>query len=150
MGIGWWMDRNRIKLDLQRIRYEYSVGQKNYPRRIHAVKQLGHIGGKQSIPALLYAMGDPDFTVCDAASKSLTLITGVFFRQPLTLDPTREYQLHSEMERIELREIFQAEREAWIDWLLHAHPDLNPEFDPYEKVAGNIDAPTLWMGLKFE
>jgi len=144
IALGWWIDRQRIRLDITRLRFEYSVGQKDYYRRLNAVKQLGLIGNRQSIPALLYSMGDPDFTVCDSASKSLSSITGMNFRPPTSLDPTRDYSVYSESERDQLRELFQNERDAWLIWLEQNHPDMNPAFDPYEKVAGNIDVPAIW------
>ena len=141
LSLGWWIDRNNVKSDVRRLRLEHAVGQSNYYRRLSAIKELGIIGNFGSIPALFYAMGDPDFQACDAASKSLTAITGHSFRGPTSIDPQRVSSLHNEEQSKALREIFQAELNAWQKWLERTHPNINPSFTPHERVAGHIDSP---------
>ena len=145
VSLGWWIDRNRTAREAQRLRHEYSVGQPNYFRRLAAIEQLGALGTVDSIPALLYALGDPDFRCCDAASKSLSSITGKSFRPKSMLDPTLAYDMHTDDEKEKLRQLFQTERVAWTNFLQLSHPDVNPEFEPYKKVAEHVDAPvSFW------
>ena len=144
LSLGWWLDRNIVESDNRRLRLEYSVGQVDYSRRLAAIKELGKIGNLETIPALLYALGDPDFTACDAASKSLVAITGQSFRIPTQADPQMAYHSLTAEEKEALRDMFQNERRAWGKWLEQAHPNIKPNFDPYEKVAGNIDERFFW------
>ena len=95
-------------------------------------------------------MGDPSFTICDTASKSLVSITGASCRKPYVIDPTKGWRNYSKTEAETLRRHFQDERLAWIQWLEKAHPEINHEFDPYEKIDEHVDEPTITMGLRFE
>ncbi len=78
-------------------------------RRLVAVKVLAGLQDLDSVPALLFALTDPDLDVCREAHNGLRLISRKIDSFPLSSDPTpKEY--------LDLKK-------KWTDWYLKLRPD---------------------------
>jgi len=78
-------------------------------RRLVAVKVLAGLQDLDSVPALLFALTDPDLDVCREAHNGLRLISRKIDSFPLSSDPTpREY--------LDLKK-------KWTDWYLKLRPN---------------------------
>jgi hypothetical protein len=78
-------------------------------RRLVAVKVLAGLQDLDSVPALLFALTDPDLDVCREAHNGLRLISRKIDSFPLSSDPTpKEY--------LDLKK-------KWTDWYLKLRPN---------------------------
>lgn len=78
-------------------------------RRLVAVKVLAGLQDLDSVPALLFALTDPDLEVCREAHNGLRLISRKIDSFPLTSDPTpKEY--------LDLKK-------KWTEWYLKLRPN---------------------------
>lgn len=78
-------------------------------RRLVAVKVLAGLQDLDSVPALLFALTDPDLDVCREAHNGLRLISRKIDSFPLSSDPTpKEY--------LDLKK-------KWTNWYLKLRPD---------------------------
>ncbi len=78
-------------------------------RRLVAVKVLAGLQDLDNVPALLFALTDPDLEVCREAHNGLRLISRKVDAFPLSSDPT-------EKEYLELKK-------KWTDWFLKLRPN---------------------------
>lgn len=85
------------------------VTDRNYYKRLIAVKFLAGEQDLDSAPALIYAVGDPDVRVAVEAHNGLRLISRKIDSIPLPESPTLED--------------LQVAKELWTEWLLRLRPD---------------------------
>ncbi|MFN9365910.1 MAG: hypothetical protein ACK6CE_14090 [Planctomycetota bacterium] len=78
-------------------------------RRLVAVKVLSGMQDLDNVPALLFALTDPDLEVCREAHNGLRLISRKVDAFPLSADPTAK-------EYLELKK-------KWTDWYLKLRPN---------------------------
>ncbi|MEM9941472.1 MAG: hypothetical protein AAF939_07760 [Planctomycetota bacterium] len=105
------------------------IGAKNYFRRLIAVRFLAGEQDMDNVPALLYALGDPDFRICLEAHNGLRLVSRKI--DSLTLSPdavknaTRDPVVFQRDPALEsrLRIEFSEMKKKWTDWYLKIRPD---------------------------
>jgi hypothetical protein len=100
--------RGEIKAFLQSM-----ISEKNFNRRMIAIKFLASEQDMDNVPALLYAMGDPDERVCLEAHNGLRLISRKFDTFRYVPKGNREDNL---AEFIRLKRL-------WTEWFLAIRPD---------------------------
>jgi hypothetical protein len=104
------------------------IGAKDYYRRLIAVRFLAGEQDMDNVPALLYALGDPDFRICLEAHNGLRLISRKIdsisvsdlakknaLRDPGILE--KEPDLKSRL-RLE----FDTVKKTWTEWFLKIRP----------------------------
>ena len=84
------------------------VTDRNYFRRLIAVKVLSRQQEFDNVPALIYALGDPDIRICAEAHNGLRLISRKLDSIPVSDQP-------------DLSE-YQSIKRAWTDWFLKIRP----------------------------
>ena len=85
------------------------VSDKNYYKRLIAVKFLAGEQDLDNAPALIYAMGDPDVRVCMEAHNGLRLVSRKIDSITVPQEPTLPD--------------FQLAKNRWVSWLLKLRPD---------------------------
>lgn len=84
------------------------VKDRNYFRRMVAVKLLAREPSMDNVPALIYALGDPDVRICKEANNGLRLISRKIDAFPLPARPTLDdYKLV---------------KRQWTEWFLQIRP----------------------------
>ena len=84
------------------------VKDRNYFRRMVAVKILAREPSMDNVPALIYALGDPDLRVCKEANDGLRLISRKVDAFPLPSKPTLDD--------------YKAVKRQWTEWFLQIRP----------------------------
>ena len=84
------------------------VTDRNYFRRLFAVEALAAEQNLDNVPALIYALGDPDLTICRKAHDGLRLISRKLESIPVTSGAGRTE--------------FDAVKELWTAWFLKIRP----------------------------
>ena len=84
------------------------VSDRNYFKRLIAVKLLARQQDMDNVPALIYALGDPDVRVCKEAHNGLRLISRKLDSIQLSDDPGFAE--------------FQSVKREWTDWFLKIRP----------------------------
>jgi hypothetical protein len=103
------------------------VSARNYFRRLIAVRFLAGEQDMDNVPALLFALGDPDFRICLEAHDGLRLISRRI--DSLRVSPTtrtnarRDPDVLTDEEKAALREEFRSTKKQWTDWFLKIRPD---------------------------
>ena len=85
------------------------VTERNYYRRLIAVKFLAREQVMDNVPALLYALGDPDLRVCREAHNGLRLISRKLDSISVPKNATAAQ--------------YMAAKQEWTDWFLKIRPD---------------------------
>jgi hypothetical protein len=114
--------RGEIKAFLQSM-----IAAKNYFRRLIAVRFLAGEQAMDNVPALLYALGDPDFRICIEAHDGLRLISRKIDSMKLS-DATRNNALRDRVvltgEEVDsCRLEFGGMKREWTEWFLKIRPD---------------------------
>lgn len=113
--------RGEIKAFLQSM-----IAARNYFRRLIAVRFLAGEQAMDNVPALLYALGDPDLRICLEAHDGLRLVSRKIDSMKLS-DLTRKNALRdpdaltgeeSDSCRLELSEM----KRSWTEWFLKIRP----------------------------
>jgi hypothetical protein len=104
------------------------IGHKDYYRRLIAVRFLAGEQDMDNVPALLYALGDPDFRICLEAHDGLRLIS----RKIDSLDVSQSTKVNAgrypailELEPEaagNVRVEFDSMKKKWTDWFLKIRP----------------------------
>ena len=104
------------------------VGAKDYYRRLIAVRFLAGEQDMENVPALIYALGDPDFRVCIEAHDGLRLISRKIDTMKLT--PTTVKNARRDPDVIEkegleddMRTEFRTMEKKWTAWFKKIRPD---------------------------
>ncbi|MEM9411259.1 MAG: HEAT repeat domain-containing protein, partial [Planctomycetota bacterium] len=84
------------------------VSDRNYFKRRIAVKLLSRQQEMDNVPALIYALGDPDLRICQEAHNGLRLISRKLDSIPITDEPT-----YAEYQNI---------KKQWTEWFLKIRP----------------------------
>jgi HEAT repeat protein len=84
------------------------VADRNYFRRLIAVRVLARQQDLDNVPALIYALGDPDLRICAEAQNGLRLISRKLDSISVSDNPD-----YSE---------FQSVKRKWTDWYLKIRP----------------------------
>ena len=87
----------------------YLVKHKQYEARIIAVTQLGKLRDFESVPNMIYALGDPDEYVRNAAHKALRLLSRRFEEPDIPENADDQY--------------FNRLKRRWKQWYLTIQPD---------------------------
>lgn len=103
------------------------ISARNYFRRLIAVRFLAGEQDMDNVPALIYALGDPDFRICLPAHDGLRLISRKIeslkisdqTRKNAQRDPGVLQTDEANLCRIE----FDAVKQKWTDWYLKIRPD---------------------------
>ena len=103
------------------------IAAKNYFRRLIAVRFLAGEQAMDNVPALLYALGDPDFRICIEAHDGLRLISRKIDSMKLS-DATRNNALRDRVvltgEEVDsCRLEFGGMKREWTEWFLKIRPD---------------------------
>lgn len=100
-------DKNQTRR--QQINYMRGlVSNRNYYKRLIAIKLLSRQQDMDNVPALIYALGDPDVRICKEAHNGLRLISRKLDSIQVSNDPT-------------LAEFQQVKRQ-WTEWFLKIRP----------------------------
>ena len=114
-------DRGEIKAFLRSM-----IGAKNYYRRLIAVRFLAGEQDMDNAPALIYALGDPDFRIAIEAHNGLRLISrriDTLKVSPLTeRNAVRPPGILKEEEKSDLAIEFGSVKKKWTDWFLKIRP----------------------------
>jgi hypothetical protein len=104
-------DRVQRSFVLARLRRMAMDG--TYEWRLLACKTLGKVRDLENVPALIFALSDPDFRVVQAAREALQLISRSHLEDGLVIENDRapDAQLVEEAQR------------KWTEWLLSVKPD---------------------------
>lgn len=84
------------------------ISDRNYFKRLLAVQLLARQQEMDNVPALIYALGDPDLRICDAAHNGLRLISRKLDSIKLNGEPG-----YAEYQRL---------KEEWTEWFLRIRP----------------------------
>jgi len=98
------------------------ISDRNYLRRLIAVRFLAGEQDLGNVPALLYALGDPDFRIAYEAHNGLRLISRKI--DSISLDRIAVPPLPDDekvRKRVELE--YQRVKERWTDWYLKLKPN---------------------------
>lgn len=104
------------------------IGHRDYFRRLIAVRFLAGEQDMDNVPALLYALGDPDFRICLEAHNGLRLISRKIDSLDVsqsTKDNAPRYPaiLDLEPEKAGLVRVeFDSMKKKWTDWFLKIRP----------------------------
>jgi HEAT repeat protein len=85
------------------------VTDENFNKRLVAIRFLASQQDLDNVPALLYALTDPDFRICREAHNGLRLISRKVDAFTLTENASRAE--------------FDAVRKSWTEWYLGIRPD---------------------------
>ena len=117
-------DRGQIKAFLQSM-----VSAKNYFRRLIAIRFLAGEQDMDNVPALIYALGDPDMRICLEAHDGLRLISRKIDSISISDDARKNAKrdpsaLAKDIEAESLtRSEFTALKRQWTEWFLKIRPD---------------------------
>lgn len=93
----------------QQINYMRSlVSNRNYFKRLIAIKLLSRQQDMDNVPALIYALGDPDLRICKEAHNGLRLISRKLDTIQISDNPS-----HAEFQKI---------KNQWTAWFLKIRP----------------------------
>ena len=102
------------------------VSAKSYFRRFIAIRFLAGEQDMDNVPALLYALGDPDFRICLGAHDGLRLISRRIDSLAITESSRNNAQRSTEVltpeENGALRLEFNRKKEEWTEWFLKIRP----------------------------
>lgn len=114
-------DRGQIKAFLRSM-----IGAKNYYRRLIAVRFLAGEQDMDNAPALIYALGDPDFRIAIEAHNGLRLISRKIDSLKVSSltekNAVRPPGVLKEKEKNGLVIEFAGLKEKWTEWLLKIRP----------------------------
>ena len=114
-------DRGEIKAFLRSM-----IGSKNYFRRLIAVRFLAGEQDMDNVPALIYALGDPDFRIAVEAHNGLRLISRKIDSLKVSgltsKNARRDPTALSEDEKSGLVIEFANVKKKWTDWFLKIRP----------------------------
>ena len=102
------------------------ISARNYFRRLIAVRFLAGEQDMDNVPALIYALGDPDLRICLEAHDGLRLISRKI--DSMEVSPrTRENAVRdpgvlASDEENSCRYEFDSIKEKWTDWFLKIRP----------------------------
>lgn len=105
------------------------VGAKNYFRRLIAVRFLAGEQDMDNVPALIYALSDPDFRIALEAHNGLRLISRKLDSMKLSdttlQNATRDPDVIKQSPELEnqMRIDFQNMEKRWTDWFLRIRPN---------------------------
>ncbi len=104
------------------------IGHRDYYRRLIAVRFLAGEQDMDNVPALLYALGDPDLRICLEAHNGLRLIS----RKIDSLDVSESTKINAKRYPIiekdepetfnQVRMEFDSMKKKWTDWFLKIRP----------------------------
>lgn len=106
---GLTLDEDLTRRTSQLARLRELVSDPDFQKRLAAVKTLGKSHDLDNVPALIYALSDPDLRVVREARDGLRLISRRFHGFGLPPDPTPEQR--------------GAAQRKWQDWYLSIRPD---------------------------
>jgi hypothetical protein len=106
---GLSLDADLTKRTSQLERLRAMVTNENYEARLAAVKTLARSRDLDNVPALIYALSDPDWRVVEAARDGLCFISRNFQGYGPPPQPTEQQ--------------VQAARDKWKEWYLAIRPD---------------------------
>ncbi len=102
------------------------IGAKNYFRRLIAVRFLAGEQDMDNAPALIYALGDPDYRIAVEAHNGLRLISRKIDSLVLSSfakeNAPRDSAVLTEEEKSNLRQEFARVKKEWTDWYLKIRP----------------------------
>ena len=106
---GLSLDADLTKRTSQLARLRELVTNENFEARLAAVKTLGRARDLDNVPALIYALSDPDWRVVEAARDGLCFISRKFQGYGPPPQPTEQQ--------------VQAARARWKEWYLAIRPE---------------------------
>ena len=107
-AIGQLADDPNTSRRQQLSRLRSLVSDRNYFRRLIAIKLLSRQQNMDNVPALIYALGDPDLRICAEAHNGLRLISRKLDSIQVSDDPD-----YIEYQRV---------KREWTDWFLKIRP----------------------------
>jgi hypothetical protein len=114
--------RGEIKAFLQSM-----ISAENYFRRLISVRFLAAEQDMDNVPALIYALGDPDFRICLEAHDGLRLISRKVDSMKISpqtrKDAKRDKEARKADEENNCRFEFDSIKRKWTDWFLKIRPD---------------------------
>lgn len=114
-------DRGQIKAFLRSM-----IGAKNYFRRLIAVRFLAGEQDMDNAPALIYALGDPDFRIALEAHNGLRLISRKIDSLKISAttqkNAVRDSSVLSQEEKNSMMLEFGSVKTKWTDWFLKIRP----------------------------
>jgi hypothetical protein len=114
--------RGRIKAFLKSM-----VAARNYYRRLIAVRFLAGEQDMDNVPALIYALGDPDLRICVEAHDGLRLISrkidSIKISGTSRTNSQRDPGILKSTEKSLCRAEFDSVKQKWTDWFLKIRPD---------------------------
>ncbi len=103
------------------------VTARNYFRRLIAVRFLAGEQDMDNVPALIYALGDPDFRICLEAHDGLRLISRRIDSLPISdasrNNSRRDPDALTEDDKTNLRAEYKNVKQQWTEWFLKIRPD---------------------------
>ena len=113
--------RGEIKAFLQSM-----IRARDYFRRLIAVRFLAGEQDMNNVPALLYALGDPDLRICVEAHDGLRLISrkidSMTISEKTRTNGLRDPDVLTAKESSECRVEFDQMKEQWTEWFLKIRP----------------------------
>ena len=99
---------------------------RDYFRRLIAVRFLAGEQDMNNVPALLYALGDPDLRICVEAHDGLRLISrkidSMTISEKTRTNGLRDPDVLTAKESSECRVEFDQMKEQWTEWFLKIRP----------------------------
>ena len=103
------------------------VSARNYYRRLIAVRFLAGEQDMDNVPALIYALGDPDFRICLEAHDGLRLISrridSLRIADTTRTNSQRDPDVLTAEEENSLRAEYNSVKREWTEWFLKIRPD---------------------------
>lgn len=102
------------------------VSARNYFQRLIAVRFLAGEQDMDNVPALIYALGDPDFRICLEAHDGLRLISrkidSLKIADTVRTNARRDPDVLNAEEENQCRVEFDAVKRKWTEWFLKIRP----------------------------
>ena len=131
IALAWWVDRSELKnanrtlvQQEYRTKIEHSLADRKQSARLDAINELAEHADQTSLPALVYAMTDPDVRICSKARAILERLTDQSFREEN--DSNTIDSIHSEQKQ-------------WEEWLITNSPNAHT-FIPYTRLKTRNDS----------
>ena len=104
------------------------IGHREYYRRLIAVRFLAGEQDMDNVPALLYALGDPDYRICLEAHNGLRLISRKIDSMTISEATKRNAKRYPGILKDEpenagnVRIEFDSMKKKWTEWFLKIRP----------------------------
>ena len=142
VAVAWYVDRSKLQTENAHLVRQQelaalnnSVAQRDYYTRLVGVRKLAEFGTDDSIPPLIFALGDPDTRICEHARDALEAITKQSFADESTTPVSEQSTLDD----------FKSERIKWTEWYRNQFPDDEFEFTAVFRKSESIKSETEKM-----